>query len=170
MLLIIAGTTFIIAPLLFAIAPSDANYWAYIFPSMICATVGIDISFNVCNIYITTSIPHNQQGFAGAIVAFLFHVGGTSCLTLASILKEKTQQSLGERKSCQAVFWLEVGCTAVATIVLVAFVRIGEAKSDSIVGATLVQSNGRQSDATSGSSDKSFMLHRSLKPEPVSIL
>ena len=33
-LLIIAGSAWIIAPLLFAIAPSGANYWEYIFPSM----------------------------------------------------------------------------------------------------------------------------------------
>jgi hypothetical protein len=69
-LLIIAGSAWKIAPLLFAIAPVDANYWEYIFPSMVCATTGIDITFNVCNIYITTSTPHDQQGFAGAIVAF----------------------------------------------------------------------------------------------------
>jgi hypothetical protein len=41
-LIIIAGASWIIAPLLFAIAPQGANYWAYIFPSMICATVGIE--------------------------------------------------------------------------------------------------------------------------------
>jgi hypothetical protein len=45
-LIIIAGTSWIIAPLLFAIAPQGANYWAYIFPSMICATIGIDSSYS----------------------------------------------------------------------------------------------------------------------------
>lgn len=46
-LIIVGGTAFVIAPLLFAIAPVGANYWPYIFPSMICATLGIDITFNV---------------------------------------------------------------------------------------------------------------------------
>lgn len=130
LLLIIAGSAWTIAPLLFAIAPSGANYWAYIFPSMLCATIGIDITFNVCNIYITTSTPFNQQGFAGAVIAFLLHFGGTICLAMAGVVKQKTLSSRGERKSCQAVFWMEFGCAIVATVILVAFVRIGEAKSD----------------------------------------
>jgi MFS family permease len=46
-LVLIAGVAWIVAPLLFAIAPDNANYWAYIFPSMICATIGIDITYNV---------------------------------------------------------------------------------------------------------------------------
>jgi MFS transporter len=147
-LLVIAGTAWIIAPLLFAVAPIDANYWAYIFPSMVCATIGIDITFNVCNIYITTSTPYNQQGFAGAIVAFLLHFGGTTCLAMADIVKRNTQPSLGERKSCQAAFWLEVGCAAMATIILVVFVRIGEAKSDFTVEERLAQNNKLQSNTT----------------------
>jgi hypothetical protein len=46
-LVLIAGISWVIAPLLLAIAPDNANYWAYVFPSMICATIGIDITFNV---------------------------------------------------------------------------------------------------------------------------
>jgi predicted MFS family arabinose efflux permease len=140
-LLIIAGSAWVIAPLLFAIAPSGANYWEYIFPSMLCATIGIDITFNVCNIYITTSTPYNQQGFAGAIIAFLLHFGGTVCLAMAGVVKQKTQSSLGERKSCQAVFWMEVGCATMATIILVAFVRIGEAKSEIAGGKKNLEQN-----------------------------
>ncbi|KFX88315.1 hypothetical protein V490_07722 [Pseudogymnoascus sp. VKM F-3557] len=120
----------ITAPLLFAVAPQDANYWGYIFPSMMCATIGIDVTFNVCNIHITTNTTRNQQGFAGAIIAFLLHCGGTMCLGLADIVKRETQNVLGDRKSCQAVFWLEVGCAIIATLILVAFVRVGEAKND----------------------------------------
>jgi hypothetical protein len=97
---------------------------------MLCATIGIDITFNICNIFITTSTPHNQQGLAGAIVAFLLHFGGTTCLAIADIVKQHIQSSLGERKSCQAVFWLEVSCAATATLTLIGFVRIGEAKND----------------------------------------
>ncbi len=48
-MLVVAGVAWIIAPLLFAIAPDGANYWAYVFPSMICATIGIDITYNITN-------------------------------------------------------------------------------------------------------------------------
>lgn len=49
-LLLISGVAFIIAPLLFAIMPVGASYWAYTFPAMICTTVAIDIMFNVTNV------------------------------------------------------------------------------------------------------------------------
>lgn len=133
LLLVIAGFSWTIAPLLFAIAPQDATYWKYVFPSMVCATFGIDVTFNVCNIHITTNTSKNQQGFAGAIIAFLLHCGGTTCLALADIVKRESQHILGYRKSCQAVFWLEVGFAITATLILIAFVRVGEAKNDSRV-------------------------------------
>jgi len=49
-LLLIGGVAWIIAPLLFAIMPQGASYWAYTFPAMICTTIGIDITFNVTNV------------------------------------------------------------------------------------------------------------------------
>jgi hypothetical protein len=57
-LLTVAGVSWIIAPLLFAVAPSGANYWFYTFWSMICATVAIDITFTVCNVFVS---PYSLQ-------------------------------------------------------------------------------------------------------------
>lgn len=129
LLIIIAGTSWIIAPLLFAIAPQGANYWAYIFPSMICATIGIDITFNVANIFITTSLPQAQQGLAGAVIMLLLHLGIAVCLGLADIVNTWTLASLGDKKSYQAVFWFEVACAGAALVILVCFVKIEKAKS-----------------------------------------
>jgi MFS family permease len=128
-LIIIAGTSWIIAPLLFAIAPADANYWAYIFPSMICSTIGIDITFNITNIFITTSLPKAQQGLAGAVIMLLLHLGIAVCLGFADIVNIGTVERLGELGSYRAVFWFEVACASVALLVLVGFVKIGEAQS-----------------------------------------
>lgn len=66
-LMLIAGVSWILAPLLFAIMPDGENYWAFVFPAMILGTVGIDISFNITNIFITTRLPKRQQGLAGAM-------------------------------------------------------------------------------------------------------
>jgi len=66
-LMLIAGVSWVIAPLLFAIMPANASYWAYVFPAMVTATIGIDISFNITNIFITTCLPKRQQGLAGAM-------------------------------------------------------------------------------------------------------
>jgi MFS family permease len=129
-LIFISGISFIIAPLLFAIAPEGAMYWAYIFPAMICATVGIDITFNVANIFITTSLPRKQQGFAGAIIMLLLQLGIAVFLGFADIVNTYTVASLGLRRSYHAVFWFEVACASTALTILVLFVKIKKAESE----------------------------------------
>lgn len=129
-LIILAGTAWIVAPLLFAIAPVGANYWAYIFPSMICATIGIDITFTVANIFITTSLPRKQQGLAGGVTMLLLHLGIAITLGFADIVNTYTVDSLGEKKSYQAVFWFEVGCAAAALLIMILFVRLKKAESE----------------------------------------
>lgn len=132
-LIIIAGTSWIIAPLLFAVAPQGANYWAYIFPSMICATIGIDITFNVANIFITTSLPRRQQGLAGAVIMLLLHLGIAVSLGFADIVNTYTVERLGARLSYHAVFWFEVAFAGAALLILVLFVKIKKAESEMTV-------------------------------------
>lgn len=130
LLIIISGIAWIIAPLLFALAPQGASYWAYVFPAMICATVGIDITFNVANIFITTALPQRQQGLAGAVIMLLLHLGIAVCLGFADIVNTYTVGRLGLRDSYHAVFWFEVACAATALSILVLFVKIEKAKSE----------------------------------------
>lgn len=146
LLVTIAGTSWIIAPLLFAIAPAGANYWAYIFPSMICATIGIDITFNVANIFITTSLPRKQQGLAGAVMMLLLHLGIAVCLGFADIVNTYTVEKIGPRKSYHAVFWFEVGLAAAALGIFVGFVKIKKAESEMTVDEReeLVASQGSE--------------------------
>lgn len=64
----VAGVAWVLAPLLFAIMPHGVTYyWPYVFPAMILATIGIDISFNLSNIFISTGLTKKQQGLAGAM-------------------------------------------------------------------------------------------------------
>jgi hypothetical protein len=105
-------------------------YWAYIFPAMICATVGIDITFNVANIFITTSLPRKQQGFAGAIIMILLQLGIAVFLGFADIVNTYTVASLGLRRSYHAIFWFEVACASTALTILVLFVKIKKAESE----------------------------------------
>lgn len=129
-LMIMSGVSWIIAPLLFAIAPQGANYWAFIFPSMICATIGIDVTFNVANIFITTSLPRKQQGLAGSVIMLLLHLGIAVCLGFADIVNTYTVKRLGMRETYHAVFWFEVACAGAALAILVLFVKIKKAASD----------------------------------------
>ncbi|KAF5010080.1 hypothetical protein FDECE_3746 [Fusarium decemcellulare] len=127
-LLIISGASFLACVLFFALMPEDPNYWALIFPAMICATVGIDITYTVSNIFITNNLPGYRQGLAGALINSLLFLGISFFLGIADIVVGETGH-LGLKKSYQSAFWLGVGLTGCA-LVLYVFVKIGSAKSD----------------------------------------
>ncbi|KAF2145367.1 uncharacterized protein K452DRAFT_315629 [Aplosporella prunicola CBS 121167] len=127
-LMILSGAAFIICPLLFALAPPGANYWAWTFPSMICATIGIDVTFNVANVFITTSLPLRQQGLAGALINSLLQLGIAVFLGFADVAAARTSDR-GKRESYKVVFWFEVAAAAVALALMVGFVKIKAAKS-----------------------------------------
>ncbi len=129
-LIIFSGVSWIISPLLFAIAPQGANYWAYVFPSMVCATIGIDITYNVANIFITTSLPKSQQGLAGAVIMILLNLGIAVLLGFADIVHTEVQDRLPMREAYHAVFWFEVACASTALLVLICFVKIKKAESE----------------------------------------
>jgi MFS family permease len=129
LLVLFASICWIIAPLLFALAPLGANYWAWIFPSMLCATLAIDTTFNIANIFITTSLPKRRQGLAGALINVLLQLGIAFHLGWADVVASQTANQ-GERQSYKNAFWYEVACAGVALVLLVGFVRIDKAKSD----------------------------------------
>ncbi|OHE91327.1 major facilitator superfamily transporter [Colletotrichum orchidophilum] len=127
-LLAISGTGNLLSVLLFAIMPDNPNYWAYVFPAMICGTIGIDITYTVSNVFITTNLPSHRQGLAGALINSLLFLGISFFLGIGDVVVGETTD-LGLKKSYQAAFWLATGVAAVA-LVLYALVRIGSAKSD----------------------------------------
>jgi MFS family permease len=128
-MILISGAAWIIAPLLFAIAPAGANYWAFVFPAMICATTGIDITFNITNVFITTSFPRHRQGLAGALINSILHLGISFFLGLSDIIATYSRAH-GLARSWKNVFWFEVSLAAAALAILVLFVKIDKAKSD----------------------------------------
>ncbi|KAE8354566.1 major facilitator superfamily domain-containing protein [Aspergillus coremiiformis] len=115
--------------LFFALIPKGGIYWGFLFPAMICATVGIDLSFNIANIFITTNMPKAKQGLAGALNNCTIQLGNAICLGFADMIKSETGY-LGEFKSYKAVFWLQTGLALVGALLVVFFVRIHQAKSD----------------------------------------
>lgn len=129
LLLIISGAGWIGASLLLALMPAGANYWAFIFPSMILATIGIDITFNVANVFITTSTPSARQGLAGALTNSILHLSMAVLLGIADIIQTRTAH-LGPRRSYQNVFWFMLGISSTALFFMLFFVKIKRAKSD----------------------------------------
>ncbi|KAI0147844.1 membrane transporter [Hypoxylon sp. NC0597] len=128
-LLVISGTGFTVCSLLFALIPENPNYWAWVFPAMVCSTIGIDIGFNVGGIFITTSVPKHQQGLAGACINGLVFLGISFFLSWADFaVSSRLSNGLGE--SYKVAFWFAAGCGAMVLLLVLGFVRIGRAKSD----------------------------------------
>lgn len=128
-LLLISGTAYILSTLLFAILPQSFNYWAYIFPAMICATLGIDITYNVSNIFITTSMPKARQGLAGAFMNSLLFLGIAVFLSFADLAVNENEE-MGQRQSYKIAFWLATGLAGAGLIVMFLGVQIGKASSE----------------------------------------
>ena len=129
LLMLIGGLGWILTSLLCALAPSGASYWGYVLPAMIGATLGIDITFNVANIFITTSLPQSQQGLAGGLINSLLYLGIAFVLGFADITQTQTASS-GLKKSYQYVFWYQFAVQSLALLIMMAFVRVRKAESD----------------------------------------
>lgn len=128
-LMIISCLGYVGSGLLFAVIPLGGNYWAYVFPAMICGTIAIDISFNLANIFITTSMPKYRQGLAGALIYCTMHMGIAVMLGFADIV-ETQMKYLGKWKSYKAVFWFQTGLCILGLLIVLGFVRIRHAKSE----------------------------------------
>ncbi|PNS19963.1 hypothetical protein CAC42_7930 [Sphaceloma murrayae] len=125
---LMAGVAWIVAPLLFALAPEGANFWAWTFPAMLCATIACDTTINISTIFISTSMPKHRQGLAGALVNSIMQLGIAFLLGFADVVVTETSDQ-GVKQKYKNAFWLEVGCAGTALILLAGFVKIDKAKS-----------------------------------------
>ncbi|KAM0545022.1 hypothetical protein ACHAPJ_011532 [Fusarium lateritium] len=127
-LLIISGSGYVVCCLLFALMPENPNYWAWVMPAMVAATVGIDITFTVSNVFITTNLPARRQGLAGALINSTLFLGISFFQGFGDVAVGQTSY-LDLRKNYQVAFWLGVGTAGVAFVVL-SCIKIGRAKSE----------------------------------------
>lgn len=91
-LVIISGLAWIGAPLVLALAPTPLYYWSEILPSMICASLGTDLTFTISNMFLAASQPQEYQGTAGAVSSILFNLGVSLSLPIAQIVYGTAQQ------------------------------------------------------------------------------
>ncbi|KUJ21360.1 putative transporter [Mollisia scopiformis] len=127
-LLIASGIGYVVSVLLFALIPEHFSYWAYIFPAMLGSTLGVDVTYSVSNVFITTSLPKHQQGLAGAVVWVIIFLGIGFFLGAADVVVSATAH-LGLRESYKAAFWFGTGCAGLGLFLLAVFVDVGQAKS-----------------------------------------
>jgi hypothetical protein len=74
-LLVASGIGYVVSVLLFATCPERFSYWAYVFPAMLSSTLGVDVTYSVSNVFITTSLPKHQLRLAGAVVWVIIFLG-----------------------------------------------------------------------------------------------
>ncbi|KAK7946679.1 MFS general substrate transporter [Apiospora aurea] len=145
-LMIISGLGFLLSVLLFALIPDQVDgapstgflYWAYVFPAMLCSTIGVDITYNVTNVFITTSMPARLQATAGALINSLLYLGIAFWLGVAELAVSQTKETresgenedeLTPREQYKIAFWLAVGLAAVS-LILFSTLKIGQASAD----------------------------------------
>jgi MFS family permease len=142
-LMMISAVAFIVCVLLFALIPSvsevndpslaSKEFWAYIFPAMCCGTLGMDIMFNVTNVFFTTALPKRDQATAGGVVNSLMCLGiafwlGVTDMAI-SLAKQNQDTPMGLLKQYRISFWTAVA-VAVFAFCLVVTVRTGTAVAE----------------------------------------
>lgn len=128
--------------MLFALIPANPDdhghstsyiYWAYIFPAMCCGTIGMDIMFNVSNVFITTALPKKDQAAAGGVINSLMCLGIAFWLGITEVAISTAQNmrdsSLNLREQYRIGFWTGVGLASLA-LLLTMTVRMGSASAD----------------------------------------
>ena len=129
--LLASGLGYLISVVLFAtIPPADPNYWAYVFPAMLGATLGVDVTYGVSNIFITTNLPKRRQGLAGAVINSVLFLGMSFFLGVADMVESSQKANTKPKGTYKAAFWLATGSAIISLVIIAAFVRIGKAKSD----------------------------------------
>jgi hypothetical protein len=142
-LMIISGLGSLVSVLLFAIQPEQTAdgpstsylYWAYIFPAMICGTIGVDITFNVSNVFITTAMPRRLQAAAGGLINSLLYFGMAFWLGIADLAVSTTlrtrggDDSLSLREQYLIGFWMGFGLAALS-LCLTVTIRMGQASAE----------------------------------------
>lgn len=129
--LLASGLGYLISVVLFATIPPDhPKYWAYIFPAMLGATLGVDVAYGVSNIFITTSLPKRRQGLAGAIINSVLFLGMSFFLGVADMVESSQNTKAKPKEMYKAVFWFATGSAVISLIITAVFVRMGKAKSD----------------------------------------
>jgi MFS family permease len=130
LLLILSCLGAIGSQLLLALVPEGGNYWAWVFPSCLLGTVGIDLAYNLMSVFITTQLPRAKQGLAGGLINSIFQLGIALLLGCSDIIQSYTVEKSGLKQSYQNTFWFGVACGGMALMLVTIWGRVPKAMSD----------------------------------------
>ncbi|KAF5632401.1 multidrug resistance [Fusarium tjaetaba] len=133
-LLLILCLGFLGSLILFSIIPDSGIsnsflYWTFVFPAMILGIAGVDITFNIHNFIIATSLPDHLQAVGGALITSLLYLGMAFWLGVVematSVQQEKRAGNLDGTSQCQIGFWTGTGLALIFITV-----KLQSAKAD----------------------------------------
>ena len=124
LLLIVSGIGAVGSQLLLALMPEGGIYWAWIFPATFLGTVGIDLSYNLMAVFITTQLPAARQGLAGGFVNSVLQLGIALLLGFTDIVQTYTVEEVGLRRRYKNTFWFGVASGGVSLILMTIWGRI----------------------------------------------
>lgn len=141
-LMIVSGIGFLVSVLLFAVMPEQSAagmptrtflFWAYVFPAMVAGTTGIDITFNVTNVYITTAMPRRLQGAASGLINSILFLGisfwlGVGELAISVTIELSPRGSVSLLQQYRIGMWTGVALAALS-LCATATVRMGQASA-----------------------------------------
>ena len=128
-LLLFSALAWIAAPLLLALAPLPLSYWEYVVPSMICATIGIDLTFTISIVFFSSVQPLRYQGLSGAVCSILVNLAMSFALSISEIVMEKASElpTLGHNSEVSgylATFIYAAASAGLGLLICIIFVRI----------------------------------------------
>nr|POE72194.1 putative mfs-type transporter [Quercus suber] len=130
-LLIISGLSWVGAPLLLAVSPLPLDYWKATFPSMLCATLGIDMTYTITCVFFSAVQPLKFQGLSGAVCSILVNLAMSFSLPISEMVKGAAERGRSTETMADSTNWgyraaflYAVATAGVGLIIAVLFVRI----------------------------------------------
>ena len=145
-LLIVSGLAWVAAPLIFAVAPLPLHYWSKVMPSMVCGTLGIDLTYTVTTIVMSSSQPLKYQGIAGAVTSILVNLAMSFSLPISLIVEYYSGANAVNGRPAdpvrgyRAAFFYGAASAGVGLLISIFFVRI----SRRVVSARRVQQDDEE--------------------------
>jgi uncharacterized membrane protein (DUF485 family) len=129
-LLVISAAAALGAQLLLALNTPDSSYWRYVFPSAILATIGIDLSYNLMTVFITTTLPASRQGLGGGLINSVLQLGIAFLLGFSDITQSYTKPTVGLERSYKNTFWMGVAAAGTSLILMAIWGKVPKAESE----------------------------------------
>jgi hypothetical protein len=128
----IAALSYTLAYLLFALNKTSYPYWAMLFTGQIFTVIGVDLQFNVVNMYVMSSLSKEQQSVAGGFFQMTTRLCGTIGFGITTAIfngVQKHPNSVGlhagdPAEPYAATFWFAMAACGLS-VLLVPFLTIG---------------------------------------------